>query len=210
MDDARRRLKRSFSSATAQWPHPKKTFTVMSPHINNNCAEKLGIGEKFLLTVRATMQEVHVDLVAGDFNGAAWRQSSGNTLNRLNATRPHHCGALVQFLATGPLSVASSNPELARYVEDSSTWDFYNSPRNLVSYSKRSESQQRSNGYTWTSSATEMLTCHEEIMSNVSCSRKGLAPTHLPKRKLGAMMKVTIRFHLCHRYENLCFHEQCV
>ena len=49
----------------------------MSLHINN-CAKKRGIGKKLLLVIRATMQEEHVDLVAGDFNGAAWRQSYGN------------------------------------------------------------------------------------------------------------------------------------
>ena len=56
----------------------QKSFTVMSLHINNNFAKKRAIGNKLLLTIRAIMQEEHVDLVAGDFNGAAWRQSNGN------------------------------------------------------------------------------------------------------------------------------------
>ena len=30
-----------------------------------------GLGKKLLLTFRSIMQEEHVDLVAGDFNGAA-------------------------------------------------------------------------------------------------------------------------------------------
>ena len=49
----------------------------MSLHINNNCATKRRIGKELLLTIRAIMLEEHVDLVAGDFNGAAWRQSIG-------------------------------------------------------------------------------------------------------------------------------------
>ena len=53
-------------------------FTVMSLHINNNFAKKRGIGKKLLLTVRAIMLEKHVDLVAGDFNRAAWGQTCGN------------------------------------------------------------------------------------------------------------------------------------
>ena len=56
-----------------------KSFTVMSLHINNNYAKKRGIGKKLLLTIRAIMQEEHVDLVACDFNGAAWRQSNCST-----------------------------------------------------------------------------------------------------------------------------------
>ena len=56
----------------------KKSFTVMSLHINNNYAKKRGIGKKLLLTIRAVMLEEHVDLVTGDFKGAAWRQSNSN------------------------------------------------------------------------------------------------------------------------------------
>ena len=33
-------------------------------------------GKKRLLTIRAVMLEQHVDLVAGDFNGAAWRRAT--------------------------------------------------------------------------------------------------------------------------------------
>ena len=52
----------------------QKFFKVTSLHIR-----KRGIGKKLLLTNRAKMLEEHVDLVAGDFNGAAWRQSNGPT-----------------------------------------------------------------------------------------------------------------------------------
>ena len=48
----------------------------MSLHINNKYARKRGIGKKLLLTIRAVMLEEHVDLVAGDFNGAAWRRAT--------------------------------------------------------------------------------------------------------------------------------------
>ena len=52
------------------------TFIVMSLHINNNHARKRGIGKKLLLTIRAMMLDEQVDLVAGDFNGAAWRRTT--------------------------------------------------------------------------------------------------------------------------------------
>ena len=64
--------------------HPsngQQTFTVMSLHINNNFAKKRGVGKKLLLAIRAIMQDEHVNLVAGDFNGAAGRQTSGNNLH---------------------------------------------------------------------------------------------------------------------------------
>ena len=58
----------------------QKSFTVMSLHINNNYAQKRGIGKKLLLTIRVVMLEEHVEVVAGDFNGAAWRRAtSANT-----------------------------------------------------------------------------------------------------------------------------------
>ena len=64
-------------------------------------------------------------------------------------------------------------------------------------------------GCIWrTSSATAMLTCHEEIMSRGCSSKKGFAPTRLPKKKVGTTMEVTVRFHLCRLYENLCYHKQ--
>ena len=48
----------------------KSSFTVMSLHIKNNYAKKHGIGKKLLLAIRAAMLDEHIDLVAGDFNGA--------------------------------------------------------------------------------------------------------------------------------------------
>ena len=72
----------------------------MSLHINNSFAKKRGIGKKLILTIRAVVLEEHVDVVAGDFNGAAWRRdTSANDisitergLRRLclaDASRPH-------------------------------------------------------------------------------------------------------------------------
>ena len=56
----------------------KSFYTTMSLHINNQFAEKRGVWKKLLLTIRAMMLEEHVDFVAGDFNGAAWRRPCGN------------------------------------------------------------------------------------------------------------------------------------
>ena len=58
----------------------KSFFSTMSSHIYNQFAKKRVIGKK-LLTIRAVMQEVHVDLVAGDFNGAAWRRPCDNIID---------------------------------------------------------------------------------------------------------------------------------
>ena len=49
---------------------------MVSLHTNNNYAQKRGIGKKLLLTIRAVMVEEHVDVVAGDLNGAAWRRDT--------------------------------------------------------------------------------------------------------------------------------------
>ena len=39
---------------------------------------KRGIGKNLLLTVRTVMCQEQIDMVAGDFNGAAWRRRSGS------------------------------------------------------------------------------------------------------------------------------------
>ena len=51
----------------------QKFFTVLSLHISNIYAKKKGIAKKLILTLRAIMISPAVDLVAGDFNGTAWR-----------------------------------------------------------------------------------------------------------------------------------------
>ena len=58
----------------------QKTFTVMSLHISDIYAKKRGIGKKLILTIRAVMLDEKVDLVAGDFNGAAWRRDDSNNI----------------------------------------------------------------------------------------------------------------------------------
>ena len=57
------------------------TFSVLSLHINNVYAKKRGIGKKLILTIRAVMLDEKVDLVAGDFNGAAWRRDNSNSIS---------------------------------------------------------------------------------------------------------------------------------
>ena len=44
---------------------------MMSFHPNNNFAKKRGIANNVLFAVRTAMQQEKVDMVAGDFNGAA-------------------------------------------------------------------------------------------------------------------------------------------
>ena len=50
----------------------------MSLHINNKFAKKRGKGKKLLHTFRTVMLQEHVDMIAGDFNGAAWRRPCGS------------------------------------------------------------------------------------------------------------------------------------
>ena len=70
------------SSITSQ--RPKKSFTVLSLHISNIYAKKKGITKKLILALRAIMISQDVDLVAGDFNGTAWRCRSRNNLSTLD------------------------------------------------------------------------------------------------------------------------------
>ena len=43
-------------------------------HINNHDAKKSGNAKNVLLTVRTVMYQEQIDMVAGDFDGAAWRK----------------------------------------------------------------------------------------------------------------------------------------
>ena len=66
----------------------QKTFTVLSFLINNVYAKKRGIGKKLILTTRAVMLQENVDLVAGDFNGAAWRRDNSNYISIIQEAFP--------------------------------------------------------------------------------------------------------------------------
>ena len=62
----------------------QKVFTVSSLHIKNVFATKRGIAKKIILTLRALMISQNIDLVAGDFNGAAWRCRSNDNLSSVD------------------------------------------------------------------------------------------------------------------------------
>ena len=57
---------------------------MLSLHINNIYAKKKGIAKKLILTLRAIMISQEVDLVAGDFNGTAWRCRSRDNLSTID------------------------------------------------------------------------------------------------------------------------------
>ena len=57
---------------------------MLSLHISNIYAKKKGIAKKLILTLRAIMISQQVDLVAGDFNGTAWRCRSSNNLSTID------------------------------------------------------------------------------------------------------------------------------
>ena len=186
----------------------------MSLHINNNYAKKRGIGKKLLLTIRAVMLEEHVDLVTGDFKGAAWRQSNSNN------PQPTSIIADTDFpMPPGPtpLCVPGAVPGewtdvcgFVNHPNSDDTWRIRLPLEKPLAFVKGIRGATTKNSYIWTLSAVDMLTSHEEITFNVSSSRKGPAPSRLPKKMVGTTMKVTIHFHPCHPYQSSCFHEQRV
>ena len=62
----------------------QRYFTVLSLHISNIYTKKKGIAKKLILTIRATMISQEINLVAGDFNGTAWRCSSRNNISTID------------------------------------------------------------------------------------------------------------------------------
>ena len=59
-------------------------FTVSSLHINNFFAKKRGIAKKIIWAVRALKISQNIDLVAGDFGGAAWRCRRRDNISTLD------------------------------------------------------------------------------------------------------------------------------
>ena len=62
----------------------QKVFTVSSLHISNIYAKKKGIAKKIIQTIRALMISQNIDLVAGDFNGTAWRCRSRDNISTID------------------------------------------------------------------------------------------------------------------------------
>ena len=59
-------------------------FTVLSLHINNVFAKKRGIAKKIIQAVRALVISQNIDLVAGDFNGAASHCRSRDSISTID------------------------------------------------------------------------------------------------------------------------------
>ena len=62
----------------------QKIFTVLSLHICNIYAKKRGIAKKLILRIRAIMIGQQIDVVAGDFNGKAWRCSNRDNISTID------------------------------------------------------------------------------------------------------------------------------
>ena len=67
---------RTCATFKRQAANGQKHFTVLCLHICNIFAKKRGIATKLILASRTVMISLQVDLVACDFNGAAWRSTS--------------------------------------------------------------------------------------------------------------------------------------
>ena len=87
----------------------------LSLHINNTYAKKRGIAKNLLLAVRTPAQQI--DLVAGDFNGAAGAPSGSDSrpkssneeafVNTNLALAPYRCGDQKACQVNGRMCVGS-------------------------------------------------------------------------------------------------------
>ena len=75
----------------------QETFTVLSLHISHIYAKKRGIA------IRANMISQQIDMVAGDFNGTAWRCSSRDNISTIESTSKNHvCRSCANLWTDGP------------------------------------------------------------------------------------------------------------
>ena len=70
------------SSTSSQRPEKFGQFCLYMLAIST--PKKRGIAKQLILTIRAIMIGQHVGLVAGDFNGTAWRCSNGNNISTID------------------------------------------------------------------------------------------------------------------------------
>ena len=78
MGVTRRSVTCFFSSCCSQWS--ESLHRIIGTHQECLCQEK-GIAKKIIKTVRGLMISQNIDLVAGDFNGAAWRCRSRDNIS---------------------------------------------------------------------------------------------------------------------------------
>ena len=158
-----------------------------------------------------------MNLVAGDFNGAAWRQTSGNN--------PHPTSTLEEACADTDFPMPPGSPPLWGPGAIPGEWDAVSSYLQIhMIYGKYACMQHSQfleqfwasvketraaimkSGYIWTLPVTGTLTDHEGTTIILYISREGLAPIHPPRKKVSMMTEVTIHFHRYRPHENLCFH----
>ena len=70
-----------FSQTTPQGP---ENIHSSVPACLQYLRPKRGVAKKLILTIRAVMLGEHVDLVAGDFDGTAWRCSNRNNISTID------------------------------------------------------------------------------------------------------------------------------
>ena len=109
----------SRASFRRQPPNGKKTFTVMSLHINNNYAKKRGIGKKVILTIRAVMLDEKVPVTSTGLRGDATTAAISVSFKTPLLTAPcrclpapHRCGVPERFQVSGRTFVDSSTPRI--------------------------------------------------------------------------------------------------
>ena len=164
----------------------KSFFTVMSLHINNNYAKKRGIGKKMLLAIRAAMLVKHIDLVAGDFNGPAWRrQTTGGNLSIIeeafcrfrltDASWPHTlCGAQGQCQVLGQTFAGFSSLQTPMNTGKYVSMEPFPFSTKLWAFVPRIKVATMKCGYTWTSLTITAAMNRVKGTSNDFSSKKGL------------------------------------
>ena len=178
----------------------------MSLHINNNYAKKRGIGKKLPLTIRAVMLDEHVDLVAGDFNGATSRRQTGDC-NLSIIEEAFADSDLPMPPGPTPLWDPGAVPggwadvcgflDLRTLMNDGKYVSMVHSPFSMTlwAYVERINVDIMKCGYTWLSLTIMVTTNRVKGMSNGFSSKKDLLPTNPAKKDAGQVRtKATVRF----------------
>ena len=162
----------------------QKYFTVLSLLVSNIYAKKKGIAKKLLLTLRAIMISQEVDLVAGDFNGAAWRCSNRNNISTMEEALLtalwqrrwvlHHCGDPDQFQTTGLTFVGCLNRLIQIGIGKYAFMVLSPSHAKLSAYAQPIKAATTRHGSTWISSIGAALSHIMKSMTDEFSSKNVL------------------------------------
>ena len=191
MGYARNALSCIISSPTTQ--QSVDFYGVVSTYKQHLCPKKRYYQEAHPRQIRVIMIGQQIDVVAGDFNGTAWRCRNRDNISSIDEafadcalpTPPalHHCGDLVRFQTTGLTSVDSLRHQVLIGIGKCACTAHFPSLAKLLAYVQPIKVAIMRHGSTWISSTGAALNHNMMSMTDEFYSKSVLRRTSTASRK---------------------------